>query len=114
MNWGPIMKTINEDPYEFFQQGGWSFLGGPAGGEESDADDVSDSESEFEAEEEPSESSEDSESAYSDDGSDASDDEGSGSDFGSEESEGDDWDELERKAAKGELLARSPPAGWGD
>ncbi len=34
MNWGPIMKTINEDPYEFFQQGGWSFLGGAAGGEE--------------------------------------------------------------------------------
>ena len=34
LNWGPIMKTINEDPYEFFQQGGWSFLGGSAGGEE--------------------------------------------------------------------------------
>ena len=33
LNWGPIMKTINEDPYEFFQQGGWSFLGGAAGGE---------------------------------------------------------------------------------
>ena len=30
MNWGPIMKTINDDPYEFFQQGGWSFLGGTA------------------------------------------------------------------------------------
>lgn len=28
------MKTINEDPYEFFQQGGWTFLGGSAGGEE--------------------------------------------------------------------------------
>ena len=34
LNWGPIMKTINEDPYDFFQQGGWSFLGGAAGGEE--------------------------------------------------------------------------------
>lgn len=22
------MKTINESPYDFFQQGGWSFLGG--------------------------------------------------------------------------------------
>ena len=31
LNWGPIMKTINEDPYDFFQQGGWSFLGGAAG-----------------------------------------------------------------------------------
>jgi nucleosome binding factor SPN SPT16 subunit len=31
LNWGPIMKHINESPYEFFQQGGWSFLGGPGG-----------------------------------------------------------------------------------
>ncbi|KAI0721606.1 FACT complex subunit SPT16 [Cerioporus squamosus] len=89
LNWGPIMKTINEDPYDFFQQGGWSFLGGAAGGEESDGDDASDTESEFEAESdesEPSEASEE-ESDYFD-GSDASDDEGSGSDFGSDESEG--------------------------
>ena len=28
LNWGPIMKTINESPYDLFQQGGWSFLGG--------------------------------------------------------------------------------------
>ncbi|KZT03503.1 FACT complex subunit SPT16 [Laetiporus sulphureus 93-53] len=98
LNWGPIMKTINEDPYEFFQQGGWSFLGGSAGGEESEEEE-SNSESEFEAESEVSESSESSESAY-DDASDASEDEGSGSDFGSEGSEGEDWDELERKAAK--------------
>jgi hypothetical protein len=34
LNWGPIMKTINESPFDFFQQGGWSFLGGPG------ADDV--------------------------------------------------------------------------
>lgn len=34
LNWGPIMKTINDDPYAFFQQGGWSFLGGNGGGEE--------------------------------------------------------------------------------
>lgn len=27
LNWGPIMKHINESPYEFFQGGGWSFLG---------------------------------------------------------------------------------------
>lgn len=33
LNWGPIMKTINESPHDFFQQGGWSFLGG-VGGEE--------------------------------------------------------------------------------
>ncbi|CAL1704256.1 unnamed protein product [Somion occarium] len=98
LNWGPIMKTINEDPYDFFQNGGWSFLGG-APGDESDAEADSDSESEFEAEFEEEESSESSEaeSEYGD--SNASEDEGSGSDF-DEDSEGDDWDELERKAAK--------------
>lgn len=31
LNWGPIMKTINEDPYDFFQNGGWTFLGGAPG-----------------------------------------------------------------------------------
>lgn len=25
------MKTINDDPYDFFLQGGWSFLGGADG-----------------------------------------------------------------------------------
>jgi nucleosome binding factor SPN SPT16 subunit len=34
LNWGPIMKVLNDSPYDFFQQGGWSFLGGSAGGEE--------------------------------------------------------------------------------
>ena len=28
LNWGPIVKTINESPYDFFRQAGWSFLGG--------------------------------------------------------------------------------------
>lgn len=31
LNWGPIMKHINESPYEFFQGGGWSFLGSSNG-----------------------------------------------------------------------------------
>ncbi|KAI0709021.1 FACT complex subunit SPT16 [Earliella scabrosa] len=114
LNWGPIMKTINEDPYDFFQQGGWSFLGGAAGGEESDADDASDTESEFAAESDEVESSESSqdESDYYD-GSDASDDEGSGSDFGSEDSDGDDWDELERKAAKDDKKRAETGRGHG-
>ena len=29
LNWPPIMKMINDNPYDFFQNGGWSFLGGP-------------------------------------------------------------------------------------
>jgi nucleosome binding factor SPN SPT16 subunit len=28
LNWGPIMKTINDSPYDFFRGGGWTFLGG--------------------------------------------------------------------------------------
>lgn len=33
LNWGPIMKHINESPYDFFQNGGWSFLGGAGAAE---------------------------------------------------------------------------------
>ncbi|KAF8078147.1 FACT complex subunit SPT16 [Lyophyllum atratum] len=119
LNWGPIMKHINESPYEFFQGGGWSFLGG-AGGAESDRSDNSDSESEFEADQEDlvEVESSDEESDYDD--SDAGSD--SGDDFGDDdESEGqnisfhvcafadvllflgEDWDELERKAAKSDM-----------
>ncbi|KII88934.1 hypothetical protein PLICRDRAFT_175186 [Plicaturopsis crispa FD-325 SS-3] len=103
LNWGPIMKTINESPHDFFQQGGWSFLGGPGGADESDGSDGSDEESEFEADPEDliSEDSSVDESEY--DGSDASDDDGSASDFGDDSDEGADWDELERKAAKSDL-----------
>ncbi|KAG6833476.1 hypothetical protein H0H87_006048 [Tephrocybe sp. NHM501043] len=100
LNWAPIMKHINESPYEFFQGGGWSFLGGP-GGAESDHSDGSESESEFEADEddllEIESSDDESEFADSDAGSD------SGSDFDEDESEGEDWDELERKAAKSDM-----------
>jgi len=101
LNWGPIMKHINENPFEFFQHDGWSFLGG-ATGVESDHSEESETESEFEADPEElvASSSSDEESDYndSDDGSDVS-----GSDFGGggdDSEEGDDWDELERKAAK--------------
>ncbi|KAF9792417.1 FACT complex subunit SPT16 [Thelephora terrestris] len=96
LNWNPIMKHVNENPYEFFSTGGWGFLGAP-NGEEQESDDGSETESEYEQAPSESDFSEGgaSESDFND-GSDASEDEGSGSDF----SEGDDWDELERKAAK--------------
>lgn len=35
LNWGQIMKTINDNPLEFFRDGGWTFLGG-TGAEGSD------------------------------------------------------------------------------
>ncbi|TCD65412.1 FACT complex subunit spt16 [Steccherinum ochraceum] len=113
LNWGPIMKTINEDPYDFFKQGGWTFLGGSAGGEESDQESESDSESEFEVESaaEYSSASSGAESDYAD--SNASEDEGSGSDFDDDESSA-DWDELERKAAKSDKKAVDRGTAHGD
>ncbi|KAG7092167.1 hypothetical protein E1B28_008536 [Marasmius oreades] len=100
LNWGPIMKHINESPYEFFREGGWAFLRGTRGGVASDHSDESESESDYAAE---SEAFEESESNVSEgDNSDASASDVSGSDFGdgSDSDAGDDWDELERKAAR--------------
>ena len=98
LNWNPIMKHVNENPYEFFMTGGWGFLGASNGGDQ-ESDDDSGSESEYEMAPSESAYSEDSDSESNfNDGSDASDDEGSGSDFSG--SDGEDWDELERKAAK--------------
>lgn len=102
LNWSQIMKMINEHPHDFFQNGGWSFLGGP--GENADEQSVSEdseSESEFEAEGDDFEESSEEEAESDFAGSNASNDE-SGSDF-DDESEGEDWDELERKAAKSDL-----------
>lgn len=98
LNWGTIMKSIQEDPHQFFLDGGWSFL---ATGSDDEASDESEEEvSEYEASEEEPED----ESDYSDDDSeDASmSDEGSEDYSGedSEEEEGEDWDDLEKKAAK--------------
>ena len=97
LNWSQIMKTINEHPHDFFQNGGWSFLGGP--GENGDAASMSegsDSESVYSGESDASESSSEEESDFA--GSDGSGDD-SGS-FDDDESDGEDWDELERRAAK--------------
>lgn len=84
LNWGPIMKHINENPYEFFQGGGWTFLGG-VGGADSEESEQSDSTSEFEAESDDfAESSSNNESDYSA-AADASDDSGSYDDDASED-----------------------------
>ncbi|KAF9359172.1 FACT complex subunit spt16 [Mortierella sp. NVP85] len=90
LNWGPIMKTIQEDPADFYREGGWSFLA-----VESDAEESSESGSEFEASEGDFESSS-SESSYA---SDASNDEGSDEEDEDEDS-GEDWDALEEKAKR--------------
>ncbi|KAJ7672800.1 hypothetical protein B0H14DRAFT_3909203 [Mycena olivaceomarginata] len=96
LNWGPIMKTINDSPYGFFQGSGWSFLG-QGNGVDSENSDGSEFESGFEADSDEMlavESSDD-KSTYGSDGGNYK----SGSDFGGGGSD----DSEERKAAKSDL-----------
>lgn len=98
LNWGSIMKTVQADPYQFFADGGWSFLTGTG---ESDDEDEEEEESEFEVSD-PDPSDEDvgsGEDESEDDYSEGSGSDASGSEVG-EESDGDDWDEMEKKAAR--------------
>ncbi|BFZ61011.1 FACT complex subunit spt16 [Saitoella coloradoensis] len=93
LNWSTIMKTVNDDPKQFFEDGGWSFLQLESDAEQSDDEDA---ESEFEGSEGEEEDDEsDVESGYDED---ASDDEGS--EMSEDEESGEDWDELERKAKR--------------
>ena len=92
LNWTTIMKTVNEDPSQFFKDGGWKFLETESDDEEDESDSVSEfemSEEEFEEEE-----SEDEESDFDED---ASADEGSEMD---EDVSGEDWSELEEEGNK--------------
>ena len=82
------MKTVNEDPAQFFKDGGWKFL-------ETESDDESDgseevSEFEMDKSELEEDSEEEDESDFDDDAS---------ADDGSEMSDvsGEDWDELEEE-----------------
>ncbi|EDK47484.1 cell division control protein 68 [Lodderomyces elongisporus NRRL YB-4239] len=95
LNWAQIIKTVQADPYQFFLDGGWSFLTGTG---ESDESDEEDEESEFEASDEDPQDESESEDDYASD-EDGSDFSGSDSEAESEES-GEDWDEMEKKAAK--------------
>ncbi|KAI9815718.1 MAG: FACT complex subunit spt16 [Pycnora praestabilis] len=96
LNWGTIMKTVIADPHQFFADGGWSFLA--AESDDEDADE-SEEESAFEMSESDlaaSEESSEDESDFDEDASaEASDDVSADDDSG-----GEDWDQLEKKAAK--------------
>ena len=105
LNWSTIMKSLQEDPHQFFLDGGWSFL---ATGSDDEGSDASEEEiSEYEASEDDASD----ESAFSEEeeGSDAegdfSDDGSEDFDGDSEEEEGEDWDDLERKAAKADRVS---------
>lgn len=97
LNWSTIMKSLQDDPHQFFLDGGWSFL---ATGSDDEGSDESEEEiSEYEAsEEDPSDEEVYSEEEYSAEDEEFSDEGSEASEDGSED--GDDWDELEKKAAK--------------
>lgn len=97
LQWPTIMKTVQADPHTFFADGGWSFLatdsddeGGESEEEEESAFEMSDEELD-----EASESSEEDSDFDENASAEASEEEFSGDD-----TEGEDWDELEKKATK--------------
>ncbi|KOS21394.1 FACT complex subunit SPT16 [Escovopsis weberi] len=98
LNWPTIMKTVNADTHQFFADGGWSFL--QAESEESGGEDQSDEESAFEMDDDEMDDVSESSEEGSDFGDDASDDEDDEDAEIDSDEEGEDWDELEKKARK--------------
>ncbi|CAG8668437.1 15500_t:CDS:10, partial [Cetraspora pellucida] len=94
LNWAQIMKTINSDPADFFEQGGWSFLKLHSENEDSAAS--SDSASEYMQSEDSFEESSSDGSSLDEDASDVI---GSESEEETDES-APDWDEHEEKARR--------------
>lgn len=103
LNLSAIMKTINEDPHAFFQEGGWSFLQADASDEEGETESESGSEFDSDLDDGEQESTE-----YSESGSDFGESEESegSEEYDESEEEGEDWDELEKKAARDDQKRR--------
>ncbi|XP_047128886.1 FACT complex subunit SPT16 isoform X1 [Hydra vulgaris] len=100
LNWIKIMKTINTNPEDFFENGGWSFLE-PQSDEEDD-DDESDDDEEFKPESEESfdEDEEDDDDEYDSGDAESESDSDYEDDLDSNESSGKDWSDLEEQAKR--------------
>lgn len=96
LNWSVVMKTVTADTHQFFADGGWGFLQNDS--DDEDGEDESEEESAFEMDESELDEASESSEEGSDYDSNASADASEGD--MSEEEEGEDWDELERKAIK--------------
>jgi len=97
LNWKPIMKSVNEDPRGFWEDGGWATLEEEESEEEAEEEDEK---KEEEAEEEFQPSGSDSED-YQYDDEDDEDDESYGAEEDEEDEDidsADDWDAHEREA----------------
>lgn len=97
LNWPKIMKTITDDPEEFFETGGWNFLGADSD-QEAEQEDESESEDAYSpSESESGEDESDEDESEEEETPEESDEEGS---LDSDESEGKDWSDLEEEAAR--------------
>ncbi|KAI7688976.1 hypothetical protein SSS_08784 [Sarcoptes scabiei] len=98
LNWAKIMKTITDDPEDFFDNGGWSFLDANSGDESEDEDELDEEDDVYNPDESEFDDNDDSESDFSEESM-VSENESKRSLSSSEES-GKDWSELEEEAAK--------------
>ena len=98
LNWTAIMKHINEDPAEFYAEGGWSFLQTTSDDEEAveEDDDEEDEDSEYAPSGSEEEEEEESESDYEEES-----DESDESIETPSEDEGEDWSDMEEEARQG-------------
>jgi len=102
LNWTAIMKTVTDDPYEFFKEGGWSFLNSQSD-DEDEEENSDDEDSAFEVSDDIYDSSSDDSDSGSDFDESASNSSGgsSGSAGGSASgSEALDWSDQEKQAAR--------------
>jgi nucleosome binding factor SPN SPT16 subunit len=104
LSWAKIMKTINDDPKGFFEQGGWSFLDPESEEEPDESSEESEGYVPSDNDDDVSLKSDDAHSTDSDEDytsiserSESEEEEDSDDD---EEESGKDWDELEEEALK--------------
>ncbi|MFH4974936.1 hypothetical protein AB6A40_001645 [Gnathostoma spinigerum] len=107
LNWSKIMKTILDDPTDFFASGGWNFLSADSGSE--DEDEEEESEEAYDPSEDESEGSDEDEDEE-ESGEETSESESEAS-LDSDESEGKDWSDLEEEAQRAD---RARDAGVSD
>lgn len=98
LNWPTIMKTVTADTHQFFADGGWSFL--QAESDDEDGEDDEGEESAFSMDDDDMDAVSASSEEESDYGSASDDDDEDGEAELDSDEQGEDWDELEKKARK--------------
>merc|ERR1712226_1361045 len=96
LNWTKIMKTINDNPEDFFENGGWSFLE-PNSDEDEDSEEGDD---EFRPESGSDEDFDEYDEEYDSGDVESEGDSDYEEELDSDESSGKDWSDLEAEAKK--------------